>query len=255
MKPAMSAFALSLLVAIAMPASAASAPSPKAIAAAAVADPTRPADDKARDADRKPADMLAFAGAMPGMTVIDLIPGGGYFTRLFSSAVGPTGKVYAYVPDEMLTKGPGPLDRLAPLAASNSNVAVVHNPLMEPGPENSADIVWTSQNYHDLHNMPGVDVVALDRLILKSLKPGGVFIVLDHAAKAGSGLAETNTLHRIDPNIVRQEVIAAGFVYDGESKALANAADDHTLKVFDPSLRGKTDQFVFRFRKPGGMRK
>lgn len=255
MKPATKTIAAAMLIALAPLAIAAKPASPKAIAAAAVADPTRPPEDKARDADRKPAEMLAFAGLQPGMTVIDMIPGGGYFTRLFSSAVGPTGKVFAYVPDEMLKKGSGPLDKLQPIAASNSNVTVAHNPLMEPGPENVADVVWTSQNYHDLHNMAGIDVVALNRLILKSLKPGGVYIVLDHAAKGGTGLADTNTLHRIDPNIVRQEVVAAGFVYDGETKVLANPADDHTLKVFDPSLRGKTDQFAFRFRKPGGMAK
>ena len=254
MKMTTGAIALSLLLAIGAPGHAAAPASPKAIAAAAVADPTRPAEDKARDADRKPAEMLAFAGVRPGMTVVDMLPGGGYFTRLFSSAVGPTGKVIAYVPDEMLARNPKATDKVGAIAGTNSNVTVAHDPLMAPGPENVFDVVWTSQNYHDLHNMPGVDLVALERQILRSLKPGGVFVVLDHAAKGGSGLADTNTLHRIDPNIVRQEAIAAGFVYDGESKVLANAADDHTLKVFDPALRGHTDQFVFRFRKPGGAR-
>ena len=254
MKAAVTGLVLAML-ATAPLAHAATPTSPKAVAAAAVADPSRPADDRARDADRKPAAMLEFAGVRPGMTVIDAIPGGGYFTRLFSAAVGPTGTVYAYVPDEMLKKGSGPLDRLAAIAASNSNVKVEHNPLLQPGPANVADVVWTSQNYHDLHNMAGVDVVEFDRQVLRTLKPGGVFVVLDHAAKAGSGLADTNTTHRIDPNIVRQELVAAGFVYDGESKVLANASDDHTLKVFDPALRGKTDQFAYRFRKPGGARR
>ena len=255
MKAAVTGLTLAMLAVAAPLAQAAKPASPKAVAEAAVADPSRPAEDRARDADRKPATMLEFAGVRPGMTVIDVMPGGGYFTRLFSVAVGPTGTVYAYVPDEYLRKGPGPLDKLQPIAASNSNVKVEHNPLVQPGPANVADIVWTAQNYHDLHDMQGVDVLEFDRQVLRTLKPGGVFIVLDHAAKAGSGLADTNTLHRIDPNIVRQELVAAGFVFDGESKVLANPADDHTLKVFDPSLRGRTDQFVYRFRKPGGARR
>lgn len=218
--------------------------------AAAVADKDRPQADKDRDADRKPADMLKFAGVKAGMTVVDTLPGAGYFTRLFSDVVGPKGKVIAYIPDEMLVKSQTALERANAAAAGRSNVEVVHDPLMAPPPQGVADVVWTSQNYHDLHNMAGVDVVAFNRLVLQMLKPGGVYVVLDHAAAAGSGLANTNDLHRIDPAAVKAEVVAAGFVFDGESKVLANPADKHDLKVFDPALRGKTDQFVYRFRKP-----
>lgn len=217
---------------------------------AAIADPARPQADRDRDADRKPAEMLAFAGVKPGMTVVDILPGGGYFTRLFSDVVGPTGKVIAYIPDEMLVKSQAGLERIQAAVAGRSNVQVVHDPLLHPGPSNAFDVVWTSQNYHDLHNMPDVDVVAFNKLVLQSLKPGGVYVVLDHVGPVGSGLAATNTTHRIDPATVKAEAIAAGFVFDGESKVLANPADHHDLKVFDPALRGKTDQFVYRFRKP-----
>jgi predicted methyltransferase len=109
--------------------------------------------------------------------------------------------------------------------------------------------VFTAQNYHDLHNFP-VDVVAFNRTILDSLKPGGLYVVLDHSAPAGSGLADTKTLHRIDADVVKQEVTAAGFEFVGASDVLANAADSRTAAVFDPSIRGKTDQFILKFRKP-----
>lgn len=220
--------------------------------AAAVADPGRPAADTARDADRKPAEMLAFAGIRPGMVVMDIMPGGGYFTRLFSVAVGPTGKVIAYVPAEVAAKFTKSLPSAQAVAAEpgRSNVMVAHDALMDVPPDNFLDVAWTAQNYHDLHNLPGFDGVAYDRLVYKALKPGGTYVVLDHAAAAGSGLSATDTLHRIDPAVVRREVEAAGFTYDGASTVLANRADDHTLKIFDPAIRGHTDQFVYRFRKP-----
>jgi len=221
---------------------------------AAVADATRPAADRDRDAERKPAEMLAFAGIKPGMVVVDMMPGSGYFTRLFSNAVGPNGKVVAYVPDELIAKYPKAIDGANTVAAepNHKNVQVVHDPLMAPGPANVADVIWTSQNYHDLHNMPGLDLVAFNKVVYGIVRPGGVYIVLDHSAPAGSGTSDTNTLHRIDEATVRQEVEAAGFKFDGESKVLANPADPRTIKVFDPSIRGHTDQFVLRFRKPGG---
>jgi len=221
---------------------------------AAVADTTRPAADRDRDAERKPADMLTFAGVKPGMVVVDIMPGSGYFTRLFSNAVGPTGKVVAYEPDEFLTKFPKALDGAKAVAAepNHKNVETKHDPALAPGPANVADVIWTSQNYHDLHNVPGLDLVAFNKVIYGIVRPGGVYVVLDHSAPAGSGAADTSTLHRIDQATVRQEVEAAGFVFDGESKVLANPADPRTAKVFDPSIRGHTDQFVLRFRKPGG---
>jgi predicted methyltransferase len=220
--------------------------------AAAVADTSRPAADTQRDAERKPAEMLAFAGVKPGMTVIDVLPGGGYFTRLFSDVVGPKGKVIAFVPDEMLAAHPQAIDGITAVAAEHKrgNVQVVHHPLMAAAPDAVADVVWTSQNYHDLHNMTGVDVVAFNKAVFRALRPGGVYVILDHSAPAGSGLADTGTLHRIDRAAVMQEVMAAGFVLDGASNVLANPADARSANVFDPSIRGHTDQFVLRFRKP-----
>jgi len=115
------------------------------------------------------------------------------------------------------------------------------------------DLVWTSQNYHDLHDSfaKPADLAQVNAAIFRALKPGGIYVVLDHAALPGSGLSATETLHRIDPATVRAEVEAAGFVYVGESDVLRNPNDPHTAKVFDPSIRGHTDQFVFKFRKPG----
>jgi len=221
---------------------------------AAVADTTRPAADRDRDAERKPADMLAFAGVKPGMVVMDILPGGGYFTRLFSDVVGLNGQVISYVPDEMYAGRPKSLDGVTAIAAepAHKNVKPAHDPALASGPANVLDVVWTSQNYHDLHNIQGLDLVAFNKAIYASVRPGGVYVVLDHSAPAGSGVADTNTLHRIDEAVVRKEVEAAGFVFDGESKVLANPADPRTVKVFDPSIRGHTDQFVLRFRKPGG---
>ena len=220
--------------------------------AAAIGNPARPAEDRARDADRKACDMLAFAGVKAGDQVADLIPGGGYFTRLFSKAVGANGHVYAFFPTEMdaamAKRGkslPGP-------DANFANVSIVHQTLTSFSAPVPLDIVWTSQNYHDMHDdfMGKPDISAVNRAIFASLKPGGVYIVLDHAAAAGTGLHDTNTLHRIDEASVKAEVEAAGFVLEAQSNVLRNPADPHTKAVFDPSIRGHTDQFILKFRKP-----
>ena len=222
---------------------------------AAVADAARPEADRDRDADRKPAESIAFAGMKPGQTVADLIPGSGYFTRIFSAVVGPNGHVYA-VPTPK--RPDAPADRPDPAAAVQaiaadphySNVTVAQQKLTDLSLPSPADVIWTSQNYHDIHNIPNIDVVAFDKKVFDALKPGGVFIVLDHTAEKGSGFRDTNTLHRIDPEAVKKEVESAGFKFVGESDVLHNANDPHTAKVFDPSIRGKTDQFILKFRKP-----
>lgn len=213
--------------------------------------PARPADDVARDSARKPAEMIAFAGIRPGSKVGDLIPGAGYFTRIFSAAVGPKGTVYALIPAAYVKLHPEGMAALQTLAASPGygNVRALALDPASPLPE-PLDVVWTSQNYHDLHNAPAGTLEGFNRAVFAMLKPGGVFVVVDHAAEPGSGARDTNTLHRIDPAAVTAEVTAAGFVFEGESSALRNAADAHTAKVFDPSVRGRTDQFVYRFRKP-----
>jgi len=133
------------------------------------------------------------------------------------------------------------------------NVAVVVEPLATIRPAGTVDVVWTSQNYHDMHNpaLPAGTAAGVDKAAFEALKPGGFFVVEDHAAAAGSGVRDAGTLHRIDKEAVKSEVLAAGFVLDAESDALRNPADDHTLKVFDPAIRGHTDQFVYRFKKPG----
>jgi len=132
------------------------------------------------------------------------------------------------------------------------NVSYIHAPIEKFVTPEKLDIAWTSQNYHDLHDkfFGPPDIATVNKAIYDSLKPGGVFIVLDHAAQAGSGLRDTDTLHRIDEAAVRKEVEAAGFKLVGESNVLRNPEDDHSKKVFDPSIRGKTDQFILKFRKP-----
>ncbi|MEA1676744.1 methyltransferase [Nitrospirillum sp. BR 11163] len=246
------ALALGLAVSsLALTASAATVPSPAITAA--VADSNRPQADKDRDADRKPAEMLAFAGVKAGDKVVDFMPGAGYFTRLFAKAVGPKGRVYSLLPNEIATRSQKAVDGQKALAGDKAYGNIV--PLVEPVnaltfPE-KVDVVWTSQNYHDVHAFMGAEAAAaVNKAIFNALKPGGVYIVLDHAAEAGSGVRDTNTLHRIDPETVKKEVEAAGFVLEGQDDALHNTADNHTLKVFDPALRGHTDQFVFKFRKP-----
>jgi len=229
---------------------------PDANQMAAVADKARPEADTKRDADRKPAEMLEFAGVKQGQTVVDLIPGGGYFTRLFSKAVGPKGTVYAVSgpqrpPQDPAKPPPPPAQDVIAADPAYSNVKSVHEPLQSGlSIPTQADLVWTAQNYHDVKNVPNIDMLAFDKAIYKSLKPGGVFIVVDHVANADTANA-TSTLHRVDPAVVRKEVEAAGFKFDGESTVLRNPADDHKARsTEDGPLRGKTDQFVYKFRKP-----
>ncbi len=224
---------------------------------AALGDPGRPKADRDRDAARKPGEVIAWAGIKPGMKVADLIPGGGYFTRIFSKVVGPKGHVYAYVPDELtkLAKRPPAVKAIADDAAYK-NVTLILRLLGQFGAPEKLDVVWTAQNYHDMHDsfMGPADLKVVNRAIYNSLKPGGVFIVIDHSAEPGSGLRDTETLHRIDADTVKKEVLAAGFIFEGETKVLRNPKDDRSLKVFDPKVRGETDQFVYKFRKPRSAR-
>ncbi|WP_431288481.1 class I SAM-dependent methyltransferase [Roseateles chitinivorans] len=232
------------------------APASPAIAAA-VADATRPAKDVQQDASRRPADLVAFSKVKPGDKVIDAVPGGGYWTRIFSTLVGSTGRVYAYVPAEfaVFKSNPSATARAITSEPGHGNVEQTSSPLADQPPasiHNTLDVYWTFENYHDFHDsfMKGADVNAYNKAVFSLLKPGGYYIVADHSAVAGSGLKNTEVLHRIDRETVKAEVLKAGFVLDGETDALANPADDRTLKVFDPAIRGKTDRFVLRFRKP-----
>ena len=245
---------LAAIAGLAFTAAALAAPATPAYVTAAVADAHRPAKEVAVDAERKPADMVVFAGVKPGDSVVDLMPGGGYFTRIFSKVVGPTGHVYAFQPteQEVFFKGkPAPIKAVAD-DPEYRNVSVIEAPIDGFSVPAKVDVVWTSQNYHDMHNklMGPADMAKLNKAIFDALKPGGVYIVLDHAAKAGTGTADTETLHRIDPAVVKQEVEAAGFKFAGESDVLSNPADDHSLIVFDPKIRHHTDQFIYKFEKP-----
>lgn len=221
----------------------------KAIAAA-VADPARSAADRARDALRKPAACLAFAGVHPGMTIAELFPGKGYFTRIFSRAVGPKGRVYEFAPPPKKPGTPSAVKAIAADPHYYHNITVLEGPVADFHLPRPVDLVWTSQNYHDLHNIPGLKVADFDRAVYEALEPGGIYLVLDHVAPAGSGFSDTDTLHRIDPEAAKKEIMSAGFEFVGESDVLHNPNDSHTKVVFDPSVRGRTDQFIYEFRKP-----
>ena len=221
---------------------------------AAPAAPERPAADTARDADRKPEVMLAFAGVRKGAVVADLMPGRGYFTRLFSTAVGARGKVYAVVPSEFLARMPKAADAVQAIAATPGygNVAVVTTPAAVLALPQAVDIAWTAQNYHDLYGFQGVAAAqAFDRAVYAVLRPGGIFVIEDHSALPGTSATSPTTLHRIDEAVVKEQVEAAGFVLVGESAALRNPADPRDIAIFAPAIRGHTDQFVLKFRKPG----
>jgi predicted methyltransferase len=231
-------------------------PAASAAITTAVGDSARPEEDTKRDSDRHPALTLEFAGIKPGQKVLELAPGHGYYTRILSQVVGPKGKVYVIVgpkrPDAP-KDAPEPAAAVQKIAADPHypNVTVLVQKIKELDLPKGVDVVWTSQNYHDFHNVEGLDVVAFNKKILESLRAGGEYLVLDHAAAKGSGFRDTSTLHRIDAEAVKKEVESAGFKFSGSSDILLNSSDDHTLAVFDPKIKGHTDQFVLKFRKPG----
>jgi len=219
---------------------------------AALADPLRPADDRARDEARHTAETLAFARVRPGQKIADMIIGGGYFTRVFSAAVGSGGRVTAWQPAEFIAFQASYGESLTTVDAL-ANVDGIRSPMAAPAFPAGLDLVFTAQNYHDLHlSIAPADAAArVNTAAFQALKPGGLYVVVDHHAVAGSPLTASNTVHRIDIEAVKREVLAAGFVLDGESDLLANPADPLTASVFDPSIRGRTSQFMLRFRKPG----
>jgi predicted methyltransferase len=221
---------------------------------AAIADTHRPPEDRAQDANRKPAAVLAFAGVKPGDTVLDVMPGSGYYTRLFSLIVGSSGRVIALQPVEMDKAAPKGLQSLRSFAGMPpyENVTVLVQPVGELALPEGVDLAWTSQNYHDLHDpfMGSPDLSRFNQAILASLKPGGLYVILDHRAPAGSGTTDTDTVHRIDPAAVRAEVLGAGFRFLAQSEVLRNPEDSDTLSIYDKSIRGRTDRFILKFRKP-----
>lgn len=220
--------------------------------AAALNDSSRPAADQARDAARKAGETLELAGVRPDAKVADLIMGGGYFTRLLSAAVGAKGEVVAYQPAEFIQFRAAYGDEQKAVAAALANVKAINMSLGALDLPDGLDLVLTVQNYHDLHLTPfPKDTAAkVNAEVFKSLKPGGVYLIIDHSAAPGAGLETANTIHRIDPAIVRREVEAAGFKLDREADFLRLPSDPRTANVFSPAIRGKTDQFVMRFVKP-----
>lgn len=246
--------AVAAVASLAPLAAARAAPRVPSYTAAAVSNPDRPAADRQRDAARKPAEVIAFSQMRPGWIVADLIPLTGYYDRIFAGVVGAKGHVYGFYPTELakiLKKNPLPPNGGTPDAKFPNFTALVA-PANDFAPPVPVDLVWLSDNYHDFHDpfFAPADVAKINAAVFKALKPGGIYLIVDHSAQKGSGLAATNTLHRIDEATVKKEVEAAGFELVGESNVLRNPADDRTRKIFDPSIRGKTDQFVLRFRKP-----
>ncbi|MDR3415900.1 MAG: hypothetical protein P4L83_06925 [Nevskia sp.] len=260
--------------------------------AAAVADPRRPDADRQRDAERKPAEVIAFAGIKPGDKVADFMPGKGYFTRIFCKVVGDAGHVYAITVPRATpppaAQSVSPQGTLSQPASSNpatepagpacTNVSAsslksrlrpapeLHSDSGDPGwvyeywssspaaenfvaPE-PLDLIWTSENYHDLHDQAfgSPDMLTVDKALLAALKPGGILMVEDHAAAAGSGARDTESLHRITAEQVKQEVTEAGFIFVGESEVLRHADDPHTGKAHD--MHDRTDRFLLKFRRP-----
>jgi predicted methyltransferase len=221
----------------------------------ALADRARPARDRARDARDHTAEVLAFADVQPGEVIADFLPFRGYYTRLFSALVGPSGCVFACVPG-VLTN----IDRIAAgraeiaaFAPALGNVAMLDGaPEAAGAPPVPLDLFWISQNYHDLHDpfMGPVDVARFNAAVFAALKPGGRLILIDHVADRDAPDTVTDTLHRISPERVRREIEKAGFVFDGQSHTLANPDDVHRLNVFAHGRRYHTDRFIFRFRRP-----
>lgn len=244
---------LILASALALPVTIAPSFGAQGFVAEAVADPYR-SEDAAVDERRHPIDLMEFAQVKPGDTVVDLVPGAGYFTRIFSRIVGPKGKVYAVWPAEYARIDGDEVEALRELAKDPhySNVTMIVQPAAKFEIPAKADVVWTSQNFHDYlcKFMGPVDPRRLSDAVLRSLKPGGVFVVVDHAADDGSGTRDTESMHRVDPQLVKSRALEVGFKFDGESNVLRNPSDHHFFLVFNPLIRGRTDQFAFRFRAP-----
>lgn len=246
------AFGLALSAGGALADGAAPARLPPSIRAAA-AYPGR-ADERADDARRHGPELLAFAGVRRGDAVLELIPGAGYFTRLFSRAVGPRGHVYALWPDQYAKEAVANVADMRAMGRKSAwaNVTTLVQPANAFSAPRPLDLVFTSQNYHDYPDrfMQPASLEQFNAQVFQALKPGGVYLVIDHATAPGRGLQDTESLHRIDEATVKTQVQAAGFVFEDALPLLRNPADDHTLAVFNPKIRGHTDQFILRFRKP-----
>ena len=205
----------------------------------------------------KISELIRFARVDAGSTVIDVYPGDGDWTRRFSGAVGPQGRIYSFVPAEVAHFKNDPVGLMRTLAKEpgRENVQAVSAELVAmPQVTQPADVLWLHLFYHDLHTpliqARGATAAAFNRAVYERLKPGGFYVVIDHADGVGTGAGDAQSLHRIEPAAVRAEVEAAGFRLDDESTMLANKDDSHSVKVFDPAIKGKTDRFAYRFVRP-----
>ncbi|HEX8301407.1 methyltransferase [Sphingomonas sp.] len=247
----MKLFVTTALLALATPLAAQAQAVPPAVTAA-LADPARPEAQRARDAARHSGELLAFAGIKPGDKVADFLMGGGYWTRILAPLVGPQGHVYAYQAAEFIQYRAAYGDEQKAAVADYKNVTAKSESLGAISFPEPLDAIITVQNYHDLHLKfapPGA-AKGIAAQLFAALKPGGVLLVIDHAANADPGFTAADTLHRIDPAAARAEIESVGFKFEVESQLLRNSADDHTANVFTPAIRGKTDQFVHLYRKP-----
>ena len=250
--------AAAMALAVAMPAATGYAKSGKtADVAAAVAAPGRPADQIKLDEGRQPAKVLAFEGLKSGDQVADIMAGEGYYTEVMARAVGPKGHVTAYNPTQFSAGDEKEAAAWAALKARQPNASLTLYPFESfSAPANAFNFVMIHLDYHDLYwesakfKIARTEPAAFLKTLYASMKPGGTVAVIDHVGPAGDTRAIVDKMHRIDPDVVKADFKAAGFVLDGTSDMLRNPADDHTLGVFNPAIRGKTDRFVFRFKKP-----
>ena len=251
----LNAFAVSLTL-VASPLVLAPATAAPTTIAAAVADTAARSPDNVKlDDSRKPAQVLIFLGLKPGMHVLDLIGANAYWAEIMAPVVGPKGHDTVWEPTQFYsdkTKA-----SFEAFAAKHPNVSIVVSPMQTPDlPKNYADLVMFNENYHDLYvdfskrGIPEIQPREWLKALYASVKPGGYVGLIDHAANPGDTRATANALHRIDPNTAKANFQSAGFVFVKSSDALRNPADDHTLKVFDPKVRGHTDRFIFLFKKP-----
>lgn len=242
-----------LALALVAPLSAQAAPESGTSVAAALADPARSPASRALDDSRKPGDVLAFAGFHAGQVVADWGAGGGYYSELIADLVGPGGKVIALADPAYLK--PGTLDVVAK-AHPNVVMQVVPSAKMSLSP-GTLDAIFAHLEFHDLYEPateggtePARPIAQTLANWFAALKPGGTVVIVDHVGNPGNPAVVGSTLHRIDPAQVKADLLAAGFVADGESAVLRRSDDPHTAMVFDPAVRGKTDRFVLKFRKP-----
>lgn len=219
----------------------------------AIVDIARPAEDKARDEARKPGELLAFAEIDRGDVVGDYIMGGGYVTRLLAMSVGSEGKVYSFQPTEFISFRPEyATEQDAAVEPYPDQVVPLRGPIAAPAFPEPLDTIITVMNLHDLFipQMPeGTSTQAIAALYA-ALKPGGTLIVVDHLAAEGGGLEAADALHRMDAALALDALTAAGFELEEESDMYARPGDPRDANVFDEAIRGQTDQFTWRLRKP-----